>query len=183
MRSIGVLIFLALFTHAAAAGERAGVTMADAATIEGTPLVLNGMGLRTATIFGIKVYVAGLYLERRSRSAPDIIRSEQVKRLDVVMLRDIDRGDALDAWRKNLKRNGADMPKLQARFNRFAGWIPDMAERDTLTFLYVPGSGTTLFVKGQRKGTVAGADFASAMFSIWLGPAADEDLRDGLLGK
>lgn len=94
MRCVSILIFIAFLAHPAAAGERAGVTMADASTVEDRPLVLNGMGVRKATIFRVKVYVAGLYLERRSRSAADIIRSEQTKRLDVVLLRDVDRDDA-----------------------------------------------------------------------------------------
>ena len=184
MRCVSILIFIALFAHTAAAGERAGVTMADAITVEGKPLVLNGIGVRKVTIFRVKVYVAGLYLERRSHSAADIIRSEQVKRLDVVLLRDVDRGDVVDAWRKGLKNNGADMTKLRAQFDQFASWMTDMTERNTLTFLYVPGSGVTIFVKGQRKGTIAGADFASALFSIWLGSdPADESLKDGLLGN
>jgi hypothetical protein len=107
-----------------------------------------------------------------------------VKRLDMVLLRDVDRADAVDAWRKGLKNNGADMAKLQARFDQLAAWITDMAEHDTLTFLYIPGSGVTMFVKGRRKGTIAGADFASALFSIWLGPdPADEALKGDLLGN
>lgn len=41
-----------------------------------------------------------------------------------------------------------------------------------------------MFVKGQRKGTIEGADFASALFSIWLGSdPADEGLKNGLLGN
>jgi hypothetical protein len=184
MRCVSILIFIALFTRTAEAGERAGVTMADAITVEGQPLVLNGMGIRKATLFRIKAYVAGLYLEHRSRNAAEIVRSEQVKRLDVVMLRDVDRDDAVDAWRTGLKKNGADMAKLKARFDQLAGWITDMAEHDTLTFLYVPGGGVTMFIKGQRKGTIVGADFASALFSIWLGSdPADESLKAELLGS
>lgn len=183
MRSVGILIFIALFTRTATAGERAGVKLADTVTLDGKPLVLNGMGIRKATIFRVKVYVAGLYLERRSGNAAEILRSEQVKRLDLVMLRGVDRDEAVDAWRTGLKKNGADMAKLKARFDQLAGWITDMGEHDTLTFLYVPGSGITLFVKGQRKGTIAGTDFASAVFAIWLGAEpADDNLKDGLLG-
>jgi aromatic ring-cleaving dioxygenase len=184
MRCVSILIFSVLFARTAVAGERAGVTMADTITVEDGPLTLNGMGVRKATIFRVKVYVAGLYLERRSRSAADIIRSEQTKRLDVVLLRDVDRDDAVDAWREGLKKNGADMAKLKTRFDQLAGWISNLSEHDTLSFLYVPGSGVTMFVKGQRKGTIAGADFASALFSIWLGPdPADEALKGDLLGN
>jgi aromatic ring-cleaving dioxygenase len=184
MRRSLVLLFLVFLAHTAAAGERAGVSMPDAVTVDGKTLVLNGIGVRKATFLRIKGYVAGLYLEARSRNAPEIIRSEQVKRFDVVLLRDIDHDDAVDVWRKGLKRNGADMVKLKARFDRFASWIPDLKKHDTLSFLYVPERGVTVMMKGQVKGTIGGTDFATALFSIWLGAnPADDDLKDQLLGK
>ena len=39
-------------------------------------------------------------------------------------------------------------------------------------------------LKGQVKGTIGGADFATALFSIWFGRnPADDDLKNALLGK
>lgn len=178
-----VLVLIAFLAHTATAGELAGVTMPTAVTVDGKTLVLNGMGIRKATIFRVKVYVAGLYLEKRSHSAEEIIRSEQAKRLDIVLLRDVDRDDIIDVWRKGLKKNG-DMAKLKSRFDQFARWMSDLNEDDSLSFLYVPERGVTVTLKGQVKGTIVGADFASALFAIWLGrDPADEGLKDRLLGK
>lgn len=184
MRRALVVLFIAVLVHGAEAGKLAGVAMPDSLTIDGKAVVLNGMGIRKATIFNVKVYVAGLYLETKSRSADEIIRSEQVKRLDMVLLRDVDRDDIIDVWRKGLKKNGADMVSLKPRFDQFASWMADLKERDTLTFLYVPGRGVTVVLKGQVKGTIAGADFATALFAIWFGrEPADDDLKEALLGK
>jgi hypothetical protein len=36
------------------------------AVVEGTQMRLNGIGLRTFSVLGIRIYVAGLYLERRN---------------------------------------------------------------------------------------------------------------------
>jgi hypothetical protein len=184
MRRVVVLVFLALLARPSAAGKLAGVTMPDSVVVEGKPLVLNGMGIRKATIFRVKVYVAGLYVETRSHSGEEIIRSEQVKRYDVVLLRDVDRDDIIGVFWKGLQRNGADMAKIKGRFDQFARWMSDFAERDTISLVYVPGRGVTVTLKGQVKGTIGGADFASALFAIWLGPdPADDDLKDALLGK
>jgi hypothetical protein len=184
MRRVVVLLFLAFLGRSAAAGKLAGVALPDSITVEGKTLVLNGMGIRKATIFRVKAYVAGFYLENKSRSADEIIRSEQVKRLDMVLLRDVDRDDIVDVWRKGLKNNGADMVSLKPRFDQFAGWMTDLKEHDTLTFFYVPGRGVTVVLKGKVKGTIAGADFANALFSIWFGrEPADDDLKDALLGE
>lgn len=39
-------------------------------------------------------------------------------------------------------------------------------------------------VKGQPKGTIAGVDFATALFAMWLGAnPVDDGLKDGLLGN
>ena len=57
-------LFLAL---PAAAGTLAGVTLPDKADVDGKSLVLNGMGLRKKLV--IKVYVGGLYLPQKEKSA------------------------------------------------------------------------------------------------------------------
>jgi hypothetical protein len=184
MRRLSTVLIIALLAHTAQAGERAGVTMPDTLTVEGKPLVLNGMGIHKVTFLRIKAFVAGLYLETRSRSASDILRSDQVNRLDMVMLRDVDREDIIDTTQTGLRNNGADMVKFKPSFDRFAAWMTDLKERDTMTFLYVPGRGVAVIVKGQVKGTLAGADFAAALLSVWLGPRpVDDDLKDRLLGK
>lgn len=184
MRRVVLLICILLAAPAAWAGKLAGVAMPDSIVVDGKSLVLNGMGIRKATIFHVKVYVAGLYLETKSRSAEDIIRSEQVKRLDLVLVRDVDRDDIVDVWRKGFKNNGADMAKLKARFDQLVSWMSDLKERDSLTFLYQPGRGLTVVLRGQTKGTIAGADFAAAILSVWFGrDPADDDLKDALLGK
>jgi len=46
------------------AGELAGVTFPDQISVDSRTLLLNGMGLREATILKVDVYVAALYLER-----------------------------------------------------------------------------------------------------------------------
>ena len=175
---------LVLLAATAVAGEKGGVTMPETMTVEGKSLVLNGMGIREATIFNVKVYVAGLYVEKKSQAADELIRSEQVKRLDLVFVRDVDHDDVVEAWQKGFKNNGADMAKLKSRIDQLAGWMPDMKKKDTLTFTYVPGTGVTVTLRGQPKGTIAGGDFATALFSIWLGKdPADGGLKKGLLGK
>lgn len=158
--------------------------MPDAMKVDGKSLILNGMGVREVTFLRVDVYVAGLYLEKRSDNAEAIIGSEQVKRLHVVMLRDVERNDAITAWRKSIQENGADMAKLGSRFDQFASWLGDLKEGDRLSFLYVPGRGVSVAHRGKHKGTIAGADFAAALFSIWLGAhPADGDLKRQLLGN
>ena len=55
-------LFAVCLSTGVSAMELKGVRMPDQITVAGQPLVLNGMGLRGATISRINVYVAGLYL-------------------------------------------------------------------------------------------------------------------------
>ena len=60
-----------------------GVSMPDARMVDGIQMRLNGMGLRTYSVLGIRIYVAGLYLERRSGDPNTILHSQQRKLLDI----------------------------------------------------------------------------------------------------
>jgi hypothetical protein len=52
-----------------------------------------------------------------------------------------------------------------------------------LTFTYKPGVGLEVEVNGTVQGTVAGEDFATAFFAIWLGARPpNRSLKAGLLG-
>lgn len=68
----------------------AGVELPDTETVNGKRLVLNGMGLREATVLRVKAYVGGLYLEKSTSDPDTVINSRQCKRVTMVFLRDID---------------------------------------------------------------------------------------------
>lgn len=186
-RALTAALALALAGAGAAsavAGEKGDVEMPDRLTVAGKALVLNGMGIREATMFDVNVYVAGLYLEKKTRDGGEVINSEQVKRLDLVFVRDVDRDDVTDAWSTQFKKNGADMVKLKASIDRLNSWMSGMDEGQKLSFTYEPGKGLTVVVKGAVKGTIPGADFGRAFFAIWFGPSPpNKGLKNGLLGK
>lgn len=174
-----------LFAIPASAGKRAGVNMPDHIQVAGKKLVLNGMGVREATIFNVDVYVAGLYLESKSSNAQQIIRDEKVKRIQLHFVRDVDRSDITEAWDEGFKKNaGKNLGALKARIARLNGWMTDIKDGQSLTFTYVPGKGVQVHVNMSYKGTIPGADFARVFISIWLGPhPPNKGLKKGMLGK
>ena len=178
---------LALGGHVPAsstAGELAGVTLPDQLTIEGRTLVLNGMGLRQATILRVHVYVGGLYLEARSSDASQIIASEGMKRLILHFVRDVGRQNLVEAWDEGFTKSaGSGLASLRDRVATLDGWMVDFKRGDALTFTQIPGRGIVVEVKGQAKGTLVGADFARALWGIWLGDRPpNPELKKGLLG-
>jgi hypothetical protein len=169
---------------AATAGEKGDVKMPDTLTVAGKALVLNGMGIREATVFDVDVYVAGLYLEKKTQNPAEVIGSEQIKRIDITFVRDVDKDDITEAWSTQFKKNGADMAKLKESIARLNSWMSGMDEGEKLSFTYEPGKGVTVVVKGAAKGVIPGADFGHAFFAIWFGPSPpNKGLKNGMLGK
>lgn len=182
-RFIMVLI-VALFTAAPAfAAEKGGVTMADSIQVGGKTLILNGLGIREATIMNIDVYVAGLYLESKSQDAGAILGSTQSKRLVLKFVRDVGRDDIIDAWKGGFNKNSAaNLAALQDRINTINSWMSEMKVGESMQFTYQGGK-LEVSVKGAVKGTIDGDDVARAFFSIWLGKPPNKGLKKGLLGK
>jgi hypothetical protein len=166
-----------------AARELHGVKSPDTLPIAGKVLQLNGMGLRKKLFF--KVYVASLYLETPSRDASAILAADQVRRVEMVMLRDLSAAKIADAVREGFAKNSAAaLPKLQDRLDRLLAIIPDLKEGEKLALTYQPGRGTGVGAAGGAERIVLeGKDFADALFSVWLGPdPVSEPLKAGMLG-
>lgn len=164
------------------AREVSGVKMVDTITVNGKQLSLNGMGLRSKAMF--KVYVAGLYAEKISRNATEVISSDQTKQVRLVMLRDLSKSKISEAVLEGFASNSkAQMPKLKQRLDQFIAQIPTMKEGEHLVITYNPGKGTTLASPAGDRITVPGKDFADALFSVWLGAKpVDGKLKQGMLG-
>lgn len=167
--------------HAAAA-EVAGVTFDDRVTVGDQTLVLNGTGLRTKLF--VKVYAAGLYLPARQSDSGRVLAADQPRRTVLHFLYDVDRRKMCDAWDEAL---AANTPRASAAtkkgFATLCTWMEDVESGERMTFTYVPGTGTTVQVAGETKGTLPGKDFADALWAAWIGAKpATKDLRAGLLG-
>jgi hypothetical protein len=181
---------LALFAFAAAAqaAELEGVRLDERIHVDGQPLELNGMAVRTRYYF--KVYVAGLYLPRKATSAATAIDAEGAKRIVLVMLRDASAEQFCESVEHGLNANhsAAELasirPQTEALFTKIR--VIGVARLGTRIVLdYVPSkNGTTLAVDGIMRGTpMEGAEFFRALLRIWLGERpAQSDLKRLLLG-
>ncbi len=181
--SVWAVLLTLVLSLPAAAKEVAGVTFADTLSVGGKELKLNGAGVRKKLVFN--VYAAGLYLETPAREASQAIQTDQVKRVRMSMLRDLDKKTITEAIVDGFKKNAkAQLPALQARLDKLAAALPDVKKGDELLLTYVPGQGTTVESKSGQKMTIEGKDFSDALFSVWLGASpVDGGLKDGMLGK
>jgi hypothetical protein len=173
---LALLIALPAFAR-----EREGVVAPPEIQVEGKTLKLTGMGLRKK--LWIKVYLASLYLENPSEDPAQVIASDQIKRVQMNMLRDLDRGKIVEAVQQGFERNsGPQMPRLQERLDRFLRAVPDLRGGETIVITYLPGRGTVIKPGSGEAVDLPGKDFADALFSVWLGKhPVDEDLRREML--
>ncbi len=182
-KAAAIALFLGLTSpYLVQAKEVAGVSLPDTATVDGKALKLNGAGLRKKAIF--KVYVAGLYLETPAKDAASVISSDQVKRMQLSVLRSLSTAQINEAINEGFEKNsGATLGLLKVRLDRLNAMIPNVEKGDQILLTYVPGKGTVVSAKNAEKGVIEGKDFADALFSVWLGPSpVQADLKTALLG-
>jgi hypothetical protein len=151
--------------------------------VMGQTLQLNGSGLRTATVFHVKVYEAGLYLPHRSSNAQQIINSNDPKVVRLTFLRDVSSNQVRDAWNEDFKKNCApNCAALQPTFNQLVSQMPGAKNGDVFAYVFTP-KGISIVRNGQEVNHADNPQLAKAVLSFWLGkePPSTE-LKQAMLG-
>ncbi len=174
-------LVLALFLQNADAGELAGVTAPDTATVGGQTLVLNGMGLREKYFFDI--YVGSLYLPAKTTSGASVISQDVPKRIEMTFIYSaVTTAQLCETYDEDLQYM-PDPSAVKDRFETLKSYMSDVVAGDKITYDYVPGTGTIVNVKGVVKGTIPGKDFSDALFTVYVGAHPPTgNLKKGLLG-
>jgi hypothetical protein len=173
---------LAAVPAGAKAATIEGVTFRGEVTAGDSVVPLRGYGLLRYMAF-IKAYVAALYLPEAVRSEDAL--SEVAKHLEIEYFHAIPAGDFAKATSASISRNTSltAFQRLKPKIDEFNALYRDIAPGDRYALTYLPGRGTTLSWNGKPLGTVAGPDFAAALFGIWLGDnPLDGGLKNRLLG-
>ena len=167
--------------------EVLGVKMPKTKVVEGKTLTLNGVAYRTAALGFVKVYAVGFYLENPTHDPEEVIHSEQVKHLYFHYLTSKATAEKLRDGFIDLieKCNPEEMvERNKTDIERYASWLDkDMQPGLTSVSTYVPGKGITLEYQGQTKGTIANKEFIQMYYRYNFGEKANQEIRDGLLGK
>jgi len=179
-----ILIAILLMVAPTFAGELKGVKMDDSITVAGKKLVLNGMALRKKYIF-VKVYVMGLYIPTKEKSAEKIL-SADTERVGIMhWLHSAPPSKINDGWYEGLKKNTPGFSKeLKKKFDVLAAYMESIKSGERIVFTYIPAKGTEVKVKGKIKGIIKGKDFADALFACWIGkdPGPGQSFKEDLLG-
>ena len=186
MGRFAVLLFVSslfIVSPSARAATCAGATLPDTAEVDGKKLVLNGLGLRQATMMKVSVYVGALYLENKSADGAAIASSDKPRKLVLHFVHAGSKDKIAAAWSEGFENNTKDTKPLAQRIATLNGYMADMSSGDEMAFTYRPGAGLEVAVKGKVMGVIPGADFAEGFFNIFLGAKPpNAELKSGLLG-
>lgn len=185
------LLCLAAWAPSASAqtqtSEVSGVKFSQTVALGSSTLQLNGAGTRFKAIF--KVYAAALYLPVKVNTPEAVLATTGPKRMQVVMLRDIDANELGKLFTRGMEDNSTreEFAKAIAGTLRLADMFAarkKLLTGEQFTIDYLPGRGTQISINGQPEGApIKEPEFFNALMRIWLGKSpADALLKNALLG-
>jgi hypothetical protein len=186
MRIVKSIILIASLAVAATtlARDIEGVAVPESVTVAGAPLTLNGAGIRTR--FFVKVYIGALYLPAKETSVDKIVAAPGAKSVRMHFLyKELEPSKLTDAWTDGFRNNNseAEYKALEARLGQFNAMFTTVRRGDAIFVDLLPNGDTQVTIKGEARGSVAGADFQRALLKVWLGDKpADGDLKRAMLG-
>ncbi|MDX2448731.1 MAG: chalcone isomerase family protein [Desulfobacterales bacterium] len=160
-----ILIFLA---PAARGADIEDVHFVDTVELGDSQLSLRGTGLFRYMGL-IKAYVGALYMLDGTPS--ENVLADTPKRLEIEYFYPIKGEDFGIASIKVMAQNVGpeEFESLKPRLEKLNALYRDVQPGDRYALNYVPGKGTELILNGNPLGLIAGADFASALYAMWLG--------------
>lgn len=172
MKRIAALLVLAALSSPLHAQD--GLPAAVAAEAPG--LLPRGTG--TFSWFGLEIYSASLWTRG---GTPDF---GQPLALALRYARSLKGSAIAERSAEEMKQLGAGTPEqLAAWLAEMSALFPDVSKGTTLTGVHLPGEGARFYRDGRLLGTIRGAEFSRAFFSIWLHPQTSAPkLRAALLG-
>ncbi|HUY83849.1 MAG TPA: chalcone isomerase family protein [Steroidobacteraceae bacterium] len=180
-------LVMALYGSATAATVD-GIRVADTAEVGGTPLVLNGAGMRTWFLF--HVYVGALYLRSHTTDAAQALAYPGPKRVSMTLARALGAGELIDALREGIARNAtpAELTRIAPQLASLIATmraIGGVQQGDLLTIDFLADGTTRLTRNGRPQGApIAGRNFQRDLLAVWIGPnPVQADLKRALLGR
>ena len=186
MKKLIMAFAIAGVATSAFAAKVAGVDIKDTASVDGTELVLNGAGLRKKYIIA-DVYVAALYLPRKTSDAAAVIDAQEPRRVTLVMRRKLSADTFMGAFHEGVEKNlsadelAALQPKLEELDSLFRE-VGSVEEGDELNLDFAADGSTRIVFEDRKLDAVQGADLSSALLKIWLGEhPVQADLKEAML--
>ncbi len=170
------------FTLSLSAATLDGINFADKVSVDGKELVLNGIGIRKATILKIKVYYGALYLDSKTKDPAAFLSTTSPKQIVMHFVREVEAKKLRDAFNEGMEAANSNHASYKVMMDKFNSLIPDVVKNDQITINFLT-DGVTVTAKGKTSEKVGNGEFSKALLNIWFTNPRDEQLKNGLLGK
>jgi hypothetical protein len=146
---------------------------------------LTGAAMRKRVFF--KVYTIGSYVQSGSglRSAEALADADVPKQLHLVMERDVDGKEMVDAVEKaihNSRGNNAFADELKTMRDTMK--TLELKKGDNIRLTNVPKKGLSCDVAGKKQILIENSDFSKAVWEIYLGKKnIDDDIKKALVSR
>jgi hypothetical protein len=167
------------------AKELHGFTFEEKIKLEDQELSLNGLGVRLATMFKVKVYVAALYLAKPAKTEAEVTSQKTHKMIELRFLTSVDKTKLKDAWTEGFKKNLGEegYKKISTSLTTLNAYMASM-NKDQIMKFATAGDKILVTVKGEDKPTITDPYFAENFFKVFIGTSPpNEELKKGLLGQ
>lgn len=184
MKNLLLLLVAVVISSTAVAQKKVGgVTLPATQNFQDHSLHLNGAGVRSK--FWIDLYAAGLYLDKKSKNAKEIVNADKPMAIKIHVVSKLITSDKMisavtEGFEKSTNGNTAP---IQKEINELLSFFrEDIQKNDVFDLVYLPNKGVVAYKNGTERGVVKGKEFKKALFGIWLSErSADDGLKSDLL--
>ncbi len=160
-----------------------GIPFNDRYEVNGAQLNLRGLAVLNYMLV-IRAYAGALYLPPDAASSQAL--ADRPRILELHYFHAISAEDFRESTAEMIRRNTTvrEFNEMSRQVSAMNALYRSVRPGDRYRAEYDPARGTTLYLGGRALGTVEGAAFSRAFFSIWIGGnPIDRAFRDRLLGK
>ncbi len=158
------------------------LSMPETVMVDTKNLVLNGTSFRKASLFNVKVWLSGLYLEKKSDQADEILKSIGPKVIRLFPLYNISINDSIKGWKVAFEGNCENQCQiLDLEIQRFLKSLPEFKKKDEYLYTFT-NRGVTYTLNGKEVFKSESPEFSKLLLSTWIGKKPPtEEARRGLL--
>jgi|GEM_PF-2834490 len=158
-----------------------GLNIPESKECIGEKIPLQGAGMRTATLFNIKIYVLAYYAPKKIRISEDFKNISFPVCFDIIYLRDFDNEDVDKAWEFQFNESSEhSYPQLAEHITNLQRFFGSLKKNQKQSFL-LDQKGTKVFDDDVLKGEILGDDFKRSFLSLWIGKKPPtKELQDEL---
>ncbi len=173
------LCILWIFSLNGFSREFEGLTISDSEILGEETLPLHGIGVRKATLLGIKIYMIAFYYPIKLVSADELLAKPKNFVIRLKFLRDVSREKIVDAFRSGFQKNSVDLKNFSSSWKLLDQILRNFTKQDELTFIF--HNNKLLIKTSSHEVSIDQIEFIPQLLKLWFGTPPNEDLKKGLL--